>query len=35
MIRKLWRWLNFDDVLDNLVMGFAVVVGVVVICVYG
>lgn len=35
MIRKLWHWLTSEDVLDNLAMWCALVVGVVVVWVYG
>ncbi|CAM0107096.1 hypothetical protein VPH209E381_0070 [Vibrio phage 209E38-1] len=35
MISKLWRWLNSEDVLDNLSAGFFVLVGLVALVRYG
>ena len=35
MISKLWRWLNSDDVLYNLTVGFFCVVCVVIVFTYG
>ena len=35
MISKLWRWLNSEDVLDNLAVGFFCMVGLVIVFAYG
>ncbi|CAH9012562.1 hypothetical protein VP199E371_P0047 [Vibrio phage 199E37-1] len=35
MISKLWRWLNSEDVLDNLSAGFFVLAGCLIVFNYG